>query len=102
MKKFNKILELEKTCSACPTQYEGFILTHKGKRPIYIRYRWGYLSMRVGDINANFEDAIFGFEFYGEQIGDYLDGLLYDDIFNKKYKKIIETTDIERLIEENK
>lgn len=34
------------TCGACPTQWEGH--TNDGKS-VYVRYRWGYLSVDVND-----------------------------------------------------
>ena len=40
------ITELEQTCFACPSQWEG--KTETGKE-VYIRYRWGYLSIRVDE-----------------------------------------------------
>ena len=40
------IEKLTKTCDACPSQWEG--VTDAGKA-VYVRYRWGYLSISIGD-----------------------------------------------------
>jgi len=77
MAKINQIVKLEKTCESCPTQYEGIIKTPKGTRPLYIRYRWGYLSIRVGMLNSeDIMDAVRGIEVIGVQLGDWFDGKL--------------------------
>ena len=57
--------------SACPAQWEG---RTEGDRPVYVRYRWGYLSVRVGPPGGNLSSAVGGITVYGEQIGDELDG----------------------------
>ena len=57
-----RIIELEQTCYACPSQWEGKTLSGQD---VYIRYRWGYLSISID------EKAI-----YGEQIGDEWSGVL--------------------------
>ena len=40
------VTELEMTCSACPSQWEGRL---EDGRFLYARYRWGYLSVTVAD-----------------------------------------------------
>jgi len=94
-KEINKILDLKLTCSACPTQLEGFIQTPKGRRPLYIRYRWGYLSIRVGDLNSDdIMTAVMGREVIGEQIGNCLDGILDESVLSEYLTKL-QLTDIE-------
>ena len=68
-----KIKQLRQTCRACPSQWEGIL---DNGLPIYIRYRWGYLSARVGVGNGDEFDAVKGEELAGEQIGDQYDGLM--------------------------
>jgi len=69
--KVNKII---RTCSACPSQWEG---TLSDGRMIYIRYRWGFLTVSVSDGPTNsIDDAVKGYKIYSEQIGDPLDGIL--------------------------
>ena len=59
--------KLIKTCGACPTQWEGE--TSDGD-DVYIRYRWGYLSVRINNE-----------EIFGVQLSDNLDGYLeYDEL----------------------
>ena len=57
-----QITKLRKTCEACPAQWEGE--DSKGN-PIYIRFRWGYLSISQK-----------GREIFGERLSDGLDGSL--------------------------
>ncbi len=57
--------------SACPAQWEG---RTEDDRPVYVRYRWGYLSVRVGPPGGDLGTAVGGITVYGEQIGGELDG----------------------------
>jgi hypothetical protein len=62
---------LKQTCMACPSQWEAE--TEEGS-PIYIRYRWGYLSVRVGKIG---QEIVTDYEeILGVQFGELLDGHL--------------------------
>ncbi|WP_028058300.1 hypothetical protein [Candidatus Solirubrobacter pratensis] len=47
-----EITDLEQTCWACPSQWEGKLADG---RHVYIRYRWGFLRVTVG---ATMNDAI--------------------------------------------
>jgi len=49
-----KITELRKTCNACPAQWEGKL---DDGRAVYIRYRWGVLTIDAGD---TIDEAIAG------------------------------------------
>lgn len=49
-----KIESLKMTTDFCPTQWEGE--TEDG-RPVYIRYRWGHLTVNVGERG---EDPVYG------------------------------------------
>jgi hypothetical protein len=71
MKKTMKIKNLIQTCRVSPSQWEA---STTDNRPIYIRYRWGYLSINVGPIDGSIDDAIMGEEVYGAQLGGELDG----------------------------
>lgn len=66
-----KVRELEQTCSACPSQWEFRTFEN---RPVYVRYRWGYLSIRIGSPDCDIEDAVGGKEIFGDQLGEDLDG----------------------------
>jgi len=64
----------EQTCRWVPSQWEGVTTDH---RPIYARYRHGYLSVRVGRVGRTIDDAIrSGREVVGLAIGDDLDGCM--------------------------
>ncbi len=68
-----KIIKITNTCFACPSQWEAFT---DDKFPIYIRYRWGYLSVRLGQQNSSISSAVGGDEIFGKQLADDLDGTL--------------------------
>lgn len=72
----NKVIEIEQTCSACPAQWEGVL---EDGRAIYIRYRWGHLSIEAG---KTVEDAIRdGDTLLSTSLGDGLDGILsYEEL----------------------
>jgi hypothetical protein len=77
------------TCGDCPSQWE--VSLENGKM-MYIRYRWGYLSVRISpDETKDIYDAVGGEEVYGNQLSDGLDGVLdYEDL----RKELIENTNI--------
>lgn len=82
----NKIINIKyllKTCMACPAQWEG---ETKDGKPIYIRYRWGYLSFRLGEKG---QTNVCGYkELFGRQLGDDLDGSLETNKMLKIIKSI--------------
>ncbi len=68
-----KVVALKKTCTACPSQWEG---TLEDGRVIYARYRWGELSVGVGGdideaVHNGWTDAL-----HADQVGDGLDGFM--------------------------
>jgi hypothetical protein len=73
------VKEIEQTCEACPSQWEGY--TDDG-RSIYIRYRWGFLSVRIGSPSDKSEFAgVRGKEILNKQLGDSYHGFLsYEDL----------------------
>ena len=75
------------TCDACPSQWEE---TLEDGRMFYIRYRWGYLSVRVSEKPTEYlTDAVRGEEVYGKQMGDGLDGSLsWDEIPQEALDKL--------------
>ncbi len=68
------VTSLKKTCTACPSQWEG---TLDDGRVLYARYRWGELSVGLGERiedavdNGRSEEALFC-----EHVGDGLDGFM--------------------------
>jgi len=69
----------EQTCEWVPSQWEGS--TTDG-RPIYARYRHGYVSVRAGQVGQTIEDAVrSGQEIVGRAIGGALEGVMtYEDL----------------------
>jgi len=66
----DKIRNFAMTCSGCPSQWDAETV---GGRAVYIRYRWGYLSVCVAGDDG---DAVCGEEILGKQCGDSLDGCM--------------------------
>jgi hypothetical protein len=60
-----KLRSLIQTCEAFPSQWDGVL---EDGRAVYIRYRWGLLTVRV---NPNTPEET---ELYGHYHGDHLDG----------------------------
>lgn len=67
------IKTIEQTCDFCPSQWEGYTTDNT---PFYIRYRWGYLSVRLGKELGCIDDAINGEEVFGEQLDDEWNGVM--------------------------
>jgi hypothetical protein len=61
------VTSLTQTCPSHPAQWEG---TTADGRVVYVRYRWGYLQVRVD-----------GGEVFGAQLGGQWDGeMTYDEL----------------------
>ena len=82
-----KKAKLIQTCSACPSQWEGYI---DEKEPVYIRFRYGYLSIRMGEVGQDTMDAVVGKEIFGEQLGGGLDGVLSFEQLKKELEAILD------------
>ena len=74
-----KIVEIQQTCSACPSQWSGYL---DNGFEVYVRYRWGGLSIRVPGVS--------GSEIFYKELGDPLDGCLSYKELKKVTKDIIE------------
>lgn len=81
MKKI-KVVGVKKTCIACPAQWEG--ITDKN-RPIYVRYRWGHLSISIGSKDKDIWDAVRGKTIISLSYGGQWDG-------DMEYNKLVELT----------
>ena len=69
-----KVVALEKTCFACPAQWEG---TLEDGRTIYARYRGGALSVGIGDdLDKAVENGWTDQALYADCVGDALDGFM--------------------------
>ena len=93
-----RIKHVVMTCTACPAQWEG---RTEDDRPVYIRYRWGYLSVRVGAPGGDLRSAVGGVRVYGAQVGDELDGSIAwrevrDRIKPLKLSQILETIEADK------
>lgn len=73
MKKKIEVVELKQTCFCSPSQWEGRTADN---RPIYIRYRWGRLTIRIGEVNEDMLGAIGGKYIFGKQLGSSFDGYM--------------------------
>lgn len=65
-----RIIELNQTCTACPSQWEG--KTEDG-RYVYIRYRGSCLTAGIG---ATLDDAVDDDFTFGILFGEALDGYM--------------------------
>lgn len=63
-----RVILLDQTCTACPSQWEG--RTDDG-RHVYIRYRGGWLSAGIA---ATIDEAVRTDTFFGTNIGTEFDG----------------------------
>jgi len=82
-----KVKEIIQTCPACPSQWEG--VTDDG-RPIYIRYRWGSLSVSIGEKGGDVTSAVRGEVILGKELGEGLDGSLEYSKLREVVKNVIE------------
>lgn len=58
------------TCGGCPSQFEA---KTKDGESVYIRYRFGELTVRVG---KDIDDAINTSPIFSKSVGDNLDGVM--------------------------
>lgn len=56
------VVDVVQTCHAFPSQWDA---QTTGGRSVYVRYRWGYLSV---DVDGEF--------YWGDQVGDAFDGVM--------------------------
>ena len=88
-----EITKINRTCYACPSQWDA---TTKDDRQVYIRYRWGNLSVNVSKPKAKGEfAALDGDCVFCNQVGDGYDGMMeYADL-----KNILESAGVAKLPE---
>jgi hypothetical protein len=80
-----KVKNLIQTCGACPSQWE---FDTDGNRRAYVRYRGGYLSVRISLPGGDTMGAVTGYEVLGQNIGGSLDGVLEWEEVAKRIKHI--------------
>lgn len=85
---YELIPDLECTCSACPTQYEGTLKTGEN---IYFRYRWGGGSVEInGQCYYSFDtnDALNGVMESEEVFAHLIKGIIAYKIDKKRKENI--------------
>jgi hypothetical protein len=86
-----RVIELGQTCQACPSQWKG--MTDDDRR-VYVRYRWGCLSVRLGAVADHGEfAAVNGEEIYCEQIGEDFDGAISETEMKDATEHAVEWAD---------
>jgi hypothetical protein len=89
-----KITEIRRTCFACPAQWEG-----KGESGyVYIRFRWGTLSVRAG---STIKDAIAGPTIFEWHDDDEYGGFMEYDRLRKITAGVLDLPDAESAEESN-
>lgn len=69
-----KVVALKKTSLACPSQWEGVL---EDGRVIYARYRWGELSVGVGDsVDEAVRNGVSDDALYADPVSGGLDGYM--------------------------
>lgn len=76
-----KIIDVTRTCYACPSQWEGRDETHF----YYIRYRWGTLRVSRSLLP---KEEIFDEILFNQQIGYSLDGLIMIEEVNEHLTEV--------------
>ena len=69
------LTQLERTCCACPSQWEG--LTDDGNY-VYIRYRGGRLRADVAKTRFQWAKGV-KIQLFGQVVGEPLDGYMTDE-----------------------
>lgn len=84
-----RIHSLKQTCIAAPSQWEARSVDG---RPVYIRYRQGELTVRVGPIGGTIADAIGSAPVIdmdaGERLGSFLD---WEEVVDATGIEVIDT-----------
>jgi len=82
-----KVTEIKRTCRACPAQWEG--KAESGS--VYIRFRWGHLTVSLGSSikNAVLTDPVF--EWHDPELGGFME---YDEL-KKITKGVLDLPDTE-------
>lgn len=87
-----KVKKIVETCGACPAQWEGSL---EDGRTIYIRYRYGYLAVRVSLIpTEDVWEAVRGEEIFGTDYGDAWDGCMDMKVLAKLTEEILDWSEV--------
>ena len=83
-----EIQYIKRTCECCPSQWE--IKLTNGKM-VYVRYRWGKLSIRISHGETNdIWNAVAGEVILEKKIGTEFDGYLDDNVMKQYLKQALE------------
>ena len=84
-----KLITFERTCYACPSQWEGKL---DDGRMLYIRYRWSHLSVCVSPNQTdNVMEAVGGEEIFSKECDNSgWDGVMSFHELQKHTAKIID------------
>ena len=74
-----KVISINQTCSACPSQWDAVL---EDGREVYIRYRWGWLSIRCPGVD--------GEELLGKSCGDDLAGSMEYSELKEHAKEVLD------------
>lgn len=82
----HKLKSLTQTCGACPSQWVGELVDGT---PVYVRYRWGYLTVTLNPWADGAE------EIYCEGIGNGLDGFITEEDMLKAVAGVLDSAEYE-------
>lgn len=81
-----RVRSVMQTCEACPSQWEG---RSDDGRPVYARYRFGRLTVRLGPVDGDISSAVTGDVVVGLNHGEELDGTLtYEELIQLTMREI--------------
>jgi len=89
-----KKARLRQTCEGCPSQWEGWTDKHE---PVYIRYRWGHLTVAVGEVGQEIKEMYGENNFLSEDIDSEFDGVLSFEELKKELERKLDVIE-ERMI----
>lgn len=80
-----RVVSLVRTCLASPSQWEGEL---EDGRAVYIRYRGGHFSVRLG---WSIDEAIVNHQsFYQAELGEWLDGWMSNDDLREELAGVLD------------
>ena len=81
------IYSLVQTCVGAPSQWEA--VTDRGC-PVYIRYRHGELSVRVGPEGGTIMDAVCGTIIFDQEVGEGMGSmLLWEEVMDATGMRLV-------------
>jgi len=88
------IKKIRQTCTACPSQWEA---QDQDGHMIYIRYRWGHLSIRrSSEPSTDIYDAVLGEEIFHFGSDDPMDGYITLEEVLDLAKDVVQVNQLEK------